>query len=94
MIKPITLQIDADVADASNQASSSKQRAMQTIVSLWLKQMVKPDSLEAITQEIRQEGASNSLTATVLEDLLGDKNWVPQINPQSVALIRWCRRKK
>ena len=70
MTKPITLQIDADVADAFNQASSSQQRAMQTVVSLWLKHMVKPDSLEAITQEIRQEAASNGLTAAVLDDLL------------------------
>jgi hypothetical protein len=72
MIKPITLQIDAAVADAFNQASSSQQRAMQTIVSLWLKQMVKPDSLEAITQEMRQAAASNGLAAAVLDDLLGD----------------------
>lgn len=72
MIKPITLQIDADVADAFNRASLSQQRAMQTIVSLWLKQMVKPDSLEAITQEIRQEAASNGLTAAVLDDLLSN----------------------
>jgi hypothetical protein len=36
MIKSITLQIDAAVADAFNQASLSQQQAMQTIVSLWL----------------------------------------------------------
>jgi hypothetical protein len=73
MIKPITIQIDADVADAFNQASSSQQQAMQMVVSLWLKHMVKPDSLESITQEIRQEAASNGLTAAVLDDLLGDE---------------------
>jgi hemoglobin-like flavoprotein len=73
MIKPITIQIDADVADAFNQASSSQQQAMQTVVSLWLKHIVKPDSLESITQEIRQEAASNGLTAAVLDDLLGDE---------------------
>ena len=72
MIKSITLQLDAAVADAFNQASLSQQQAMQTIVSLWLKHMVKPDSLEAITQEIHQEAASNGLTAAVLDDLLGD----------------------
>lgn len=70
MVKPITLQIDADIADALNQASSGQQWAMQTIVSLWLKHMVKPDSLEVITQEIRQEAASNGLTAAVLDHLL------------------------
>jgi len=72
MIKSITLQLDAAVADAFNQASLSQQQAMQTIVSLWLKHMVKPDSLEAITQEIHQEAASNGLAAAVLDDLLGD----------------------
>ncbi|MBE9141531.1 hypothetical protein IQ254_30815 [Nodosilinea sp. LEGE 07088] len=72
MIKPITLQIDADVADAFNRASSSQQQAMQTIVSLWLKHMVQPDNLEVITQEIRQEAAVNGLTTSILENLLKD----------------------
>ena len=72
MIKPIVLQIDADVADAFSQASSSQQRAMQTIVGLWLKQIVRPDSLEAITQKNRQEAASNGLTKVVLDDFLSN----------------------
>ncbi|NJL49944.1 MAG: hypothetical protein HC929_24310 [Leptolyngbyaceae cyanobacterium SM2_5_2] len=71
-MKPITIQIDAEVADAFNQASVSQQQAMQAIVSLWLKHMVQPDSLSAITQEIRQEAVSNGLTTAILEDLLKD----------------------
>jgi ribosomal protein S3AE len=72
MNKPITLQVDAEVADAFNQASSSQQQAIQSVISLWLKQMVQPESLEAITQEIRQEAAANGLTPTILEELLSD----------------------
>jgi hemoglobin-like flavoprotein len=72
MNKPITLQVDAEVADAFNQASSSQQQAIQSVISLWLKQMVQPESLEAITQEIRQESASNGLTPDILEELLSD----------------------
>jgi hypothetical protein len=72
MSKPITLQVDAEVADAFNQASSSKQQAIQSVISLWLKQMVQPESLEAITQEIRQEAASKGLTPSILEELLSD----------------------
>jgi ribosomal protein S3AE len=72
MNKPITLQVDEEVADAFNQASSSQQQAIQSVISLWLKQMVQPESLEAITQEIRQESASNGLTPGILEELLSD----------------------
>ncbi|MGF1522127.1 MAG: hypothetical protein ACFBSF_07400 [Leptolyngbyaceae cyanobacterium] len=72
MIKPITLQVDADVADAFNQAPSSQKQAIQSIVSLWLKHMVQPDSLEAITLAIRREAADTGLTADILEDLLKD----------------------
>jgi hemoglobin-like flavoprotein len=72
MNKSITLQVDAEVADAFNQASSSQQQAIQSVISLWLKQMVQPESLEAITQEIRQESASNGLTPGILEELLSD----------------------
>ena len=72
MNKPITLQVDSEVADAFNQASSSQQQAIQSVVSLWLKQMVQPESLEAITQEIRQEAAAKGLTLNLLEDLLSD----------------------
>jgi ribosomal protein S3AE len=72
MNKPITLQVDAEVADAFNQASSSQQQAIQSVISLWLKQMVQPESLEAITQEIRQEAAANGLTPDILAELLSD----------------------
>jgi hemoglobin-like flavoprotein len=72
MNKPITLQVDAEVADAFNQASSSQQQAIQSVISVWLKQMVQPESLEAITQEIRQEAAANGLTPDILAELLSD----------------------
>jgi Tfp pilus assembly protein PilO len=72
MNKPITFQVDAEVADAFNQASSSQQQAIQSVISLWLKQMVQPESLAAITQEIRQEAASKGLTLDILQELLND----------------------
>jgi hypothetical protein len=72
MSKPITLQVDSAVADAFNRASANQQQAIQSVVSLWLRQMVQPESLEAITQEIRQEAATKGLTPSILEDLLSD----------------------
>ena len=72
MIKPITPQVDADVADAFNQTPSSQKQAIQSIVSLWLKHIVQPDSLDAITLAIRHEAANAGLTADILADLLKD----------------------
>lgn len=72
MIKPITLQVDSDVADAFNQAPLSQKQAIQSIVSLWLKHMVQPDSIEEITLAIRREAASAGLTTDILNSLLKD----------------------
>lgn len=71
MNKPIMLQVDSEVADAFNRASANQQQAIQSVLSLWLKQMVQTESWEA-TQEIRQEAATKSLTPSILEDLLSD----------------------
>lgn len=70
MNKPITFQVDAEVADAFNQAPFSQKQAIQSVVGLWLKQMVKPESLATITQEIRQEVAEKGLTLDILQELL------------------------
>jgi hypothetical protein len=70
MNKPITFQVDAEVADAFNQAPFSQQQAIQSVVSLWLKQMVQSESLAVITQEIRREAAEKGLTPDILQELL------------------------
>jgi hypothetical protein len=72
MDKSITFQVDSEIADAFEQASSSQKQVIQSVISLWLKQMVQPESLEAITQEIRQESATKGLTPSILADLLSD----------------------
>ncbi|MFH7243507.1 MAG: hypothetical protein ACHWZW_11710 [Spirulina sp.] len=72
MNKSITFQVDAEVADAFNQASFSQQQAIQSVVGLWLKQMVQPESLATITQEIRQDAAEKGLTLDILQELLSD----------------------
>lgn len=73
MNKPITFQVDEEVADAFNQASFSQQQAIQSVVSLWLKQMVQSESLAVITQEIRREAAEKGLTLDILQELLIQK---------------------
>jgi hemoglobin-like flavoprotein len=72
MTKPIMLQVDADVADAFNQASASQQQMIQSVISLWLKYMAQPNSLEEIVDQIRTEAASNGLTPDILAGLLQD----------------------
>lgn len=67
---PTIFQINAEVANAFNQASFSQQQAIQSIVSLWLKQMVQPESLATITREIRQEAIEKGLTLDILQELL------------------------
>jgi len=39
-------------------------------VGLWLKQMVQPESLATITQEIRQDAAEKDLILDILQDFM------------------------
>jgi hypothetical protein len=72
MNKSITFQVDAEVADAFNQAPFSQQQAIQSVVNWWLKQMMQPENLAVITQEIRQEADAKGLTLNDLQELLNN----------------------
>ena len=55
MLKPITLQVEAPIADAYQNANPEHKQALQAIVSLFLKLISVSNSLQTIVQEIRSE---------------------------------------
>ena len=73
MTKPITIQVDADIADAFQQASSEQQQKMQAMLNMWLKYMEQPNSLERIVHQMREEARDHGLTPEILEILLQDE---------------------
>ena len=73
MLKPITLQVEAPIADAYQNANPEHKQALQTIVSLFLKSISVGDSLQTIVQEIRLEAEQKGLTPEILEELLKDE---------------------
>jgi hypothetical protein len=73
MLKPITLQVEAPIADAYQNANSEHKQALQAIVSLFLKSISANNSLQTIAQEIRSEAEQKGLTSEILEELLKDE---------------------
>ncbi|MBE9077164.1 hypothetical protein IQ241_07620 [Romeria aff. gracilis LEGE 07310] len=73
MTKPITIQVDADVADAFQQASAEQQQKIQSMLNLWLKYMAQPNILENIVRQMREESSAQGLTPEILENLLQDE---------------------
>ena len=70
--KPLTVQVEAQVADAYASASWEERQKMQRMVSLYLRYLTaQPEQtlLEAMRQA-REEAAANGLTPEILESLL------------------------
>jgi len=73
MLKPITLQVEAPIADVYQNANPEHKQALQATVSLFLKSISVSDSLQTIVQEIRSEAEQKGLTPEILEELLKDE---------------------
>ena len=73
--KPVTVQVEAQVADAYDSASWEERQKMQRMVSLYLRYLTaQPDQtlLEAM-REAREEAAANGLTPEILEEILSEQ---------------------
>lgn len=74
--KPLTVQVEAQVADAYAASPLEKRQKMQRMVSLYLQYLTaQPDQtlLEAMRQA-REEAAANGLTPEILESLLNERD--------------------
>ncbi|WP_434684537.1 hypothetical protein [Pseudanabaena minima] len=72
MLKPITLQVEAPIADAYQNTTSENRQAFQTLVSIFLQSVAQPTTLQKVVQEIRLEAQQKGLTPEILEEILKD----------------------
>jgi hypothetical protein len=67
----ITLQVDADLAQAYQAASAKDQSKLQLLLNLWLRELfVRSMSLEELMDELSEKSQRRGLTAEKLEEML------------------------
>jgi hypothetical protein len=67
----ITLQVDADLAQAYQSAPAKDQSKLQLLLNLWLRELlVRSTSLAALMDELSDKAQERGLTAEKLEEML------------------------
>lgn len=67
----ITLQVDADLAQAYRSASANDQSKLELLLKLWLRELfVRSTSLAALMDELSDKAQERGLTAEKLEEML------------------------
>jgi hypothetical protein len=70
----IEIQLEEDVAQIYEKASSEQKEKMQLLINLWLREFdPKAQSLSQIMDEISDNAAARGMTPELLESLLRDE---------------------
>ena len=67
----ITLQVDADLAQAYQTASAEDRSKLQLLMTLWLRELfVRSTSLKGLMDELSERAQRRGLTGDKLEEML------------------------
>jgi hypothetical protein len=67
----ITLQVDADLAQAYQAASAKDRSKLQLLLNLWLRELfVRSTSLKGLMDELSEKAQGRGLTGEKLEEML------------------------
>ena len=71
----ITLEIDAEAAQAFKSVSAAEREKLQVLLGIWLKEYAKADaaSLKETMDELSRKAASRGLTPEILESILEEE---------------------
>ncbi len=72
-MQTITIQVDAEVAQAYQAADPIKQQQIQRLVNIWLKQTMQRRSLDEIIAEMQIQASQHGLTQESLDTILQDE---------------------
>jgi hypothetical protein len=75
MSTTIQIPLDPELAQVYERASRENQRKLQTLISLWLRDMdsANSESLRSLMDEISDKAIQRGLTPEILESLLNDE---------------------
>jgi hypothetical protein len=71
----ITLEIDAEAAQAFKAVSADEREKMQVLLGIWLKEFARADSasLKATMNEMSESAQGRGLTPEILESILEEE---------------------
>ncbi len=72
MLKQITIQVEATIADTYQNTTPENRQALRSLVSIFLQCVSQPTPLQKVVQEIRLEAQQKGLTHEILEEILKD----------------------
>jgi hypothetical protein len=72
-METITIQVDAELAQAYREAEPQQQQNVSFMFNLMMKELFNSNSFNDIVAQIREETAANGLTAEILAELLEDE---------------------
>lgn len=73
-METITIKVDSEIAKAYQQANTDKQKKINLLLGMWLKEIITDQtSLEEIMNKCSEEVKENGLTPEILESLLQEK---------------------
>ncbi|MCY7393574.1 MAG: hypothetical protein LH647_19390 [Leptolyngbyaceae cyanobacterium CAN_BIN12] len=71
-METISIQVDADVANAFQSAQPEQQRKIQALVNFWLKRAVNLTQLQTTMDQMSDEVEANGLTPEILQSILDE----------------------
>jgi len=72
-METITIQVDAELAQAYREAEPQQQQNVSFMFNLMIKELFNSNSFNELVAQIREETAANGLTAEILAELLEDE---------------------
>jgi hypothetical protein len=72
-METISIQVEPQIAQAYRAFAPQRQKQVQMLMSIILKQSLEQDSLEKTVADLRDEAEANGLTPAILEELLADE---------------------
>jgi hypothetical protein len=71
-IDKITIEVDLETANAYNTASPARQRKIQALLNLWLKDVATadPEKLKELMNTLSENASARGLTPEILDRLL------------------------
>jgi len=72
MTTTITIQIDADIAQAFQLSQPEQQQRIQMLINQWMRQALRINSLQNTMDTLSDEAEASGLTPEVLQSILGE----------------------
>ena len=68
----LSIQIDADIAQAFQASQPEQQQKIKTLINQWMRQALKISTLQTTMDKLSDEAEANGLTPDILQSILNE----------------------